>query len=159
MSRVLFVCMGNICRSPIAEGIVRERLRVEGLTGQIATDSAGTHNYHLGKAPDRRAQALMAEQGIDISDLRARQVDGFDFEFFDIVLAMDEGNYEWLRAEAPSAQRAKIRPMLSYAESAQQVDWVPDPYFGGDSGFRRVYELIDNAANGLMDHLRASAGD
>ena len=153
MTRVLFVCMGNICRSPIAEGIFRERLKAEGLTGQVSTDSAGTHDYHIGKAPDRRAQATMAQQGIDISDLRARQVDSFDFEFFDYILAMDEGNYEWLRAEAPSAYRDKVQPMLSFARSTD-VDWVPDPYFGGESGFRGVYELIDDAANGLLERVR-----
>lgn len=152
MTRVLFVCMGNICRSPIAEGIFRERLRANGLTEDVATDSAGTHDYHVGKAPDRRAQAIMAQQGIDISDLRARPVDGFDFEFFDYILAMDEGNYEWLQAEAPSSHRAKIQPMLSFAESSG-VNWVPDPYFGGDAGFRSVYELIDDAANGLLDSV------
>ncbi|RZU98518.1 low molecular weight protein-tyrosine-phosphatase [Spiribacter vilamensis] len=158
MTRVLFVCMGNICRSPIAEGIFRERLRVEGLTEQVSTDSAGTHDYHVGRAPDRRAQAMMAQEGIDISDLRARQVDGFDFEFFDYVLAMDEGNYEWLRAEAPSDYQAKIQPMLSFAASPG-VHWVPDPYFGGDSGFRSVYELIDDAANGLLDSVRRRITD
>ena len=159
MTRLLFVCMGNICRSPIAEGIVRERLRARRLSDWITTDSAGTHDYHVGKAPDRRAQRLMAWEGIDISDLRARQVDGFDFEFFDAILAMDEGNYEWLRAEAPSAQRHRIRPMLSYARTPG-VDWVPDPYFGGESGFRRVHELIDDAANGLIDAVQTrSTGD
>jgi len=154
MTKLLFVCMGNICRSPIAEGIVRERLHARGLSEWITTDSAGTHDYHVGKAPDRRAQRLMAGEGIDISDLRARQVDGFDFEFFDAILAMDEGNYEWLRAEAPSAHRHKIRPMLSHAR-VPGVDWVPDPYFGGESGFRRVHELIDDAANGLIDAVQS----
>ena len=158
MTRVLFVCMGNICRSPIAEGIFRERLRAEGLTDQVSTDSAGTHGYHVGAAPDRRAQAMMAQQGIDISDLRARQVDSFDFEFFDYILAMDEQNYEWLRAEAPGKHRAKIQPMLSFAES-KAADWVPDPYFGGESGFRGVYELIDDAANGLLDRVRRGETD
>ncbi|KAF0280305.1 MULTISPECIES: low molecular weight protein-tyrosine-phosphatase [Spiribacter] len=158
MTRLLFVCMGNICRSPIAEGIVRERLRTRGLAAHISTDSAGTHDYHVGRAPDRRAQRLMAGEGIDISDLRARQVDGFDFEFFDHILAMDEGNYAWLRAEAPSAHRDKIQPMLSHA-AAPGVDWVPDPYYGGDSGFRRVHSLIDDAANGLIDAIAARPAD
>ena len=153
MTRLLFVCMGNICRSPIAEGIVRERLRARGLSSLVSTDSAGTHDYHVGKPPDRRAQRLMAGEGIDISDLRARQVDGFDFEFFDHILAMDEGNDAWLRAEAPSAHRAKIRPMLSFAR-IPGADWVPDPYFGGDAGFRQVYESINRAADGLLETVR-----
>lgn len=153
MTRVLFVCMGNICRSPIAEGIFRERLRQAGLTDQVATDSAGTHDYHVGRAPDRRAQLLMAQRGIDISDLRARQVDRFDFEFFDYLLAMDEANDAWLRAEAPADYRARIHPMLSFADTPG-LDWVPDPYYGGDAGFLQVYESIDRAADGLLETVR-----
>lgn len=152
MPSVLFVCMGNICRSPTAEGVFRERVRQAGLTDVIHTDSAGTHDYHIGKPPDPRSQAAALGRGVDVSDLRARQVDSHDFEFFDYLLAMDEANHEWLLAEAPSALRARIHPFLNFAADLP-ARWVPDPYFGGDAGFRHVLDLVEAAADGLLTEI------
>ncbi len=153
MPHLLFVCMGNICRSPTAEGVFRHKLRAAGLEGQVHTDSAGTHDYHVGKAPDQRSLAHALERGVDIGDLRARQVDSFDFEAFDYILAMDEANFDWLHAQAPSIAHPRIQPFLHYA-STSNTAWVPDPYFGGEAGFRQVYDLIENAANGLLSEVR-----
>ncbi|TQF00301.1 MAG: low molecular weight phosphotyrosine protein phosphatase [Spiribacter salinus] len=152
MPAVLFVCMGNICRSPTAEGVFRERVRASGLGEAIHTDSAGTHDYHIGKRPDPRSHTEAQSRGVDISDLRARQVDSHDFEFFDYLLAMDEANYDWLIAEAPSALRARIHPFLRFAPDVPER-WVPDPYFGGDAGFRHVFDLVEAASDGLLAEL------
>jgi len=153
MVRVLFVCMGNICRSPTAEGVFRELVRREGLDGAVDTDSAGTHGYHIGRPPDARAQEAATRRGIDISDLRARRVDSFDFEGFDYILAMDEANLEWLRAEAPSAAHERIRPLLGFARRHPDTE-VPDPYYGGHRGFEHVLDLVEDAAEGLLETLR-----
>lgn len=152
MPAVLFVCMGNICRSPTAEGVFRERVRQAGLADVIHTDSAGTHEYHIGKQPDARSQAEARARGIDVSDLRARQVDRHDFEFFDYLLAMDEANHDWLVAEAPSSLRPRIQPFLKFAPDVPER-WVPDPYFGGDAGFRHVFDLVEAAADGLFEAI------
>lgn len=153
MTQVLFVCMGNICRSPTAEGVFRHKLRQAGLDSAIQTDSAGTHHYHIGKQPDPRTLAEAHARGVDISDLRARQVDSYDFEAFDHVLAMDQANLEWLHAEAPTIARPRIEPLLKYSQRYTSR-WVPDPYFGGDDGFAQVFDLIDDAAEGLLAALR-----
>lgn len=153
MTQVLFVCMGNICRSPTAEGVFRHKLRLAGLETAIQTDSAGTHNYHIGKEPDHRSQLEATSRGIDISDLRARQVDTFDFEAFSHILAMDEANLQWLHAEAPSVAKDRIEPFLHYGTRHSEV-WVPDPYYGGDAGFAHVFDLIEDAADGLLAALR-----
>lgn len=157
MVRVLFVCMGNICRSPTAEGIFRELLRREGLEEAVETDSAGTHGYHVGRPPDPRAQEAAARRGVDISDLRARAVDSFDFEAFDYILAMDEANLEWLRTEAPSAAHERIRPLLDYARRHDATE-VPDPYYGGRGGFEHVLDLVEDAAQGLLEAMRREHG-
>lgn len=153
MTQVLFVCMGNICRSPTAEGVFREKLRAAGLEDAIQIDSAGTHDYHIGKAPDLRSQAEALARGVDISDLRARQVDSYDFEAFSHILAMDEANLDWLKAQAPGSARSRITPLLSYTQNHPE-QWVPDPYFGAGDGFTRVFNLIDDAAAGLLAALR-----
>lgn len=153
MVRVLFVCMGNICRSPTAEGVFRELVRREGLEGLVDTDSAGTHGYHFGRPPDPRAQEAAGRRGIDISDLRARRVDGFDFEAFDYILAMDKANLEWLRAEAPSVAHARIHLLLAFARRHGDTI-VPDPYYGGRHGFEHVLDLVEDAAEGLLETLR-----
>ncbi|MFP4648187.1 MAG: low molecular weight protein-tyrosine-phosphatase [Halorhodospira sp.] len=151
--RILLVCMGNICRSPTAEGVLRERLRQHGLEGQVELDSAGTHSFHIGKAPDRRAQEAAQRRGINISDLRARQVDRHDVEYFDLILAMDEENLDYLRADCSPKHTRKIGMLLDYAPQRPERE-VPDPYFGGERGFEHVLDLIQEAAEGLIDSLR-----
>lgn len=152
--RVLFVCLGNICRSPMAEGAFRHLLKQEGLGDRVEIDSAGTHGYHIDESPDRRAQATMKARGIDIGDLRGRQVSAADFGSFDYVLAMDRENLENLRAICPPGQEDKLHLFLEYAAHRPERE-VPDPYFGGASGFDRVFDLIKDAAEGLLADIRA----
>lgn len=153
--KVLFVCMGNICRSPTAEGVFRKLLRDQGLEEAIYIDSAGTHDYHTGKAPDPRAVRAAAQRGVDISDLRARQVSVEDFEIFDLILAMDGANYADLRRESPKPYRDRIRMFLDYAANHSEQE-VPDPYFGGGQGFEHVLNLVEDAARGLLADLCGS---
>lgn len=153
MIRVLFVCMGNICRSPTAEGIFRHLVKTEGLAHLIETDSAGTHDYHVGRPPDPRAMAAAARRGIDISDLRARAVDDFDFSAFDWIIAMDSSNLAWLRAKAPAESRERIYAFLEFASALMECE-VPDPYFGSRGGFDYVIDLVDEAARGLLQAIR-----
>ncbi|MBK1734620.1 phosphotyrosine protein phosphatase [Halorhodospira abdelmalekii] len=155
--RILLVCMGNICRSPTAEGVLREHLRRAGLGDSVVIDSAGTHDYHVGKPPDPRAQAVALQRGIDISDLRARQVEREDFATFDSILAMDEGNAAILRADAPPRYAAKIGMFLDYAAQCRERE-VPDPYFGGAQGFEHVLDLIEQASAGLIEQLEQRLG-
>ena len=150
--RILMVCLGNICRSPMAEGILREMVRKEGL--DITTDSAGTADYHVGEEPDRRAQAAMRKQGIDISDLCGRQLVPEDFERFDLLLAMDESNLRNMRRIAPSkelAQKAKL--LMDYAPQ-HKLREVPDPYYGGDEGFDEVYAMVTEACRNLLKDVQ-----
>ncbi|MDA8420014.1 MAG: low molecular weight phosphotyrosine protein phosphatase [Pseudomonadota bacterium] len=153
MVRVLFVCLGNICRSPTAEGVFRAVVRAQGLEQVIETDSAGTHSYHVGDAPDARAQAAAARRGIDLSGLRGRQATRRDIESFDFILAMDRENLRHLRALSPPGMEGKIRLFLDFAPSRPERE-VPDPYFGGDGGFDRVLDMVEEAATGLLEHIR-----
>ena len=141
--RVLFVCLGNICRSPTAEGLARSMLS-EG--DDIVTDSAGTGSYHAGSPPDPRAIAEAASRGIDISDLRSRQVERSDFDRFDLIVAMDRSNLANLKRIAPDDCRATVRLMLASEE-------VPDPYY--DDGFEHVYDLLEGAMRDLLADLRS----
>ena len=152
--RVLLVCMGNICRSPLAHGVVRQRLRDSGMASRIHLDSAGTHGYHAGSAPDDRAQAAARRRGIDISDLRARSVEPSDFESFDLILAMDDENMEALREDASDAQHRKIYLFMEYTVGDTGRS-VPDPYYGGSIGFERVLDMVEEAAEGLLIRLQA----
>lgn len=152
VSRILFVCMGNICRSPTAEGVVRALAERRGLVERFEFDSAGTHGYHIGKAPDARACEAAARRGYDLSPLRARQVNPYDFVRFDQILAMDRGNLDLLVSACPGGQRGKLALFLEYARDAA-IDEVPDPYYGGPEGFEQVLDLIENAADGLLDRL------
>jgi len=152
---VLFVCMGNICRSPMAEGMFRHRwhARVENRVGaEVIIDSAGTHSYHVGSAPDNRAQAAASRRGVDISTLAARRVSAEDFERFDYILAMDADNLDYLVDEADDEYRDKIRLFLDYSATRQGGE-VPDPYYGGNTGFERVLDLIEDATEGLIEEL------
>ena len=157
MVRVLFVCMGNICRSPSAEGVFASLVEREGLTEQIVIDSAGTHAYHVGEPPDPRAQNAALQRGIDISVQRARRVQREDFERFDYVLPMDLSNYQALEAIRPEPCRAVMRRFLDYAPDLPEED-VPDPYYGGPKGFARVLDLIEVAAEGLLMEIRQRHG-
>mgnify|MGYP000556093350 CR=1 FL=1 len=152
--KVLFVCMGNICRSPTAQGVFAEMVRREGLAHLIHIDSAGTHAYHVGEPPDTRAQAAAANRGIDLSDQRARRVHAQDFDAFDYVLPMDSSNYEDLEGIRPSSATAILRRFLDYAPHVHEQD-VPDPYYGGPRGFERVLDLIEAGSEGLLLDIRA----
>lgn len=151
--RILLVCMGNICRSPLAHGVVRRRLYAEGMATVIELDSAGTHGYHAGSPPDERAQAAAARRGIDISDLRARSVAPADFELFDLILAMDDENLETLRRSAAREHHHKLHLFMAYA-GGEEGRVVPDPYYGGPIGFERVLDMVEEAAEGLVERLR-----
>lgn len=156
MVRVLFVCMGNICRSPVSQGVFEEVVRREGLEGEIEADSAGTHGfYHAGEPPDPRAQRSAAKRGIDISAQRARLLEREDCERFDYILTMDEENYERVAALCRSAaSKAVVRPFLDFAPARPERE-VPDPYGGGPEGFELVMDLVEEASEGLLEDIRA----
>lgn len=147
--RVLFVCMGNICRSPTAEGVTRAIAEKKGVAAMFEFDSAGTHGYHIGNPPDARARAAAAKRGYDLSQLKARQVNEFDFIRFDRILAMDHDNLKLLRQACPQEHHAKLGLFLEYAAQSASVE-VPDPYYGGPEGFERVLDMIEDAADGLI---------
>ncbi|MDM8567482.1 low molecular weight protein-tyrosine-phosphatase [Candidatus Halobeggiatoa sp. HSG11] len=151
MIKVLFVCMGNICRSPTAEGVFTNQVQQEGLSEQIYVDSAGTHNYNIGKAPDLRSQATALQHGIDISQLVARQVIAADLVEFDYILAMDRGNLQILHSLCTSENKHKIHLFLSFA-SELNVQEVPDPYVGKE-GFEYVFNLVETASRGLLAEI------
>ena len=149
---VCFVCMGNICRSPTALGVFRDRVLRRGWGERVVADSRGTHGYHIDHPPDTRATAAALRRGVDIRALRARQVEAADFARFDLLLAMDHANLAALRAAAPASSRSRIELLLEFAPHLD-VREVPDPYYGGDDGFEKVLNLIEHAADGLLDYL------
>lgn len=151
---VLFVCMGNICRSPTAEGVFRQLLNTQSLSDKIKTDSAGTHAYHVGEPPDRRAQLTAKNRNIDLSDLRARKSIPEDFIEFDYVLAMDNDNYAILRSECPSGSEYKLKLFMDFAPQLE-ISEVPDPYYGGDNGFEVVFDMVQTAAEGLLEDIKS----
>jgi protein-tyrosine phosphatase len=153
MVRVLFVCMGNICRSPTAQGVFEHLVEHQGLTSLITIDSAGTHAYHVGEPPDGRATQAARKRGIDLGRQRARRVTEDDFQDFDYVLAMDRNNYDDLMLLCPPAHRPKLHLFLEFATGMTE-DEVPDPYYGGITGFERVLDLIEQAAQGLLAEIR-----
>lgn len=150
--KVLFVCMGNICRSPTAEGVFRHRVRKAGQDERFHIDSAGTHDYHIGAEPDRRTQQAALKRGYDLSALRGRQVSRGDFEYFDLVLAMDRSNLANLHQICPPHHRGKVHLFLEYSRNFSERE-VPDPYYGGAQGFEHVLDLVEDAAEGLLDAL------
>ena len=151
--KVLFVCMGNICRSPTAEGVFTKLVENRNLLKRFQIDSAGTHAYHVGDAPDLRAQKAARNREVELKHLRARKFTRGDFEDFDYILAMDNDNYSILIDACPDEYKSKIRLMLDFAPHLN-VREVPDPYYGGSYGFERVLDLVEAASEGFLDELK-----
>lgn len=154
MFRVLFVCSGNICRSPTAEGVFLDLVRARGLENRIAADSAGTGAWHQGQAPDARSQQTALARGIDISSQRARAVEAGDYTAFDLIVAMDSGHFQSLRRDCPSPRADRLRLFMDYAPETGVTD-VPDPYYGAGDGFARVFDMIEAASHGLLRDIEA----
>ena len=156
--KVLFVCMGNICRSPTAHGVFARYLRERAPELDVEVDSAGTHDYHVGSPPDPRAIAAAARRGVDLTAQRARLVKVADFQRHDLIVAMDRLNREVLLDLSPAAYRERVRLLMEFAgvslDDGEQLD-VPDPYYGGAVGFERVLDLVEQAADGLLAEIRA----
>lgn len=152
MKRVLFVCTGNICRSPTAEGVARHFIERGSFGEVVEVDSAGTHGYHVGEAPDPRTVKAAARRGYDLSPLRARKLDAGDFQRFDLLLAMDRGHLELMTQACPQVYRPKLGLFLEYAP-AIEFDEVPDPYYGGPQGFEVVLDLCEAGVGGLLGRL------
>jgi protein-tyrosine phosphatase len=150
--KVLFVCMGNICRSPTAHGVFQAMVDEHGLSDQILVDSAGTHSYHIGSAPDLRSQDTARTRGVNLARLRARQFLSEDFIEFDFLIAMDRSNFANMVAIKPDKSRAQLDLMLDYSKKYNQRE-VPDPYFG-EAGFDRVFDMVSEASQGLLQHIR-----
>lgn len=151
---VLFVCLGNICRSPLAEGVFRHRVEAEGLSGSITCDSAGTGGWHQGEAPDPRSIKVAADHGIDLSVQRARQVRTSDFSDFDLVIGLDRSNVANLLRIAPQAKRARVHLFAQLAHGSETD--VPDPYYGGREDFERVYHMVSEGCRSLVERLKSS---
>lgn len=153
---VLFVCMGNICRSPTAHAVFRHKVGLQGWSDTVAVDSAGTHNYHPDSPPDERSQAHAAKRGYDLSDLRARQIQAADFAAFDLILVMDLDNLALVREQCPSAHRHKVRRLTEFCLQFDSAV-VPDPYYGGAKDFEQVLDLVEDACDGLLQHVSRQA--
>jgi len=153
MVKVLFICMGNICRSPTAHGVLERLVQQHGVDDRIEIDSAGTHAYHVGEPPDRRAQQTALSRGFDLSKQRARRVQVSDFETYDYVLAMDSDNLRNLIDICPAEHQSKVELFLGYTTRFDE-DEVPDPYYGGPKGFERVLDLVESAAEGLLEDIK-----
>lgn len=157
-TRVLMVCMGNICRSPMAEGIMRRAVREAGLEQRIEIDSAGTHAYHIGSAPDPRAQKAAGRRGADISQLRGRKISDTDFDTFDYILVMDGDNYDRVIQRAPARHHRKVRRLLAFSRRYPNLD-VVDPYYGGPQGFEENLDMIEDAVQGVIRDITSSESD
>ena len=153
--KVLFVCMGNICRSPTAHGVMQNKISTQNLDDLIQVDSAGTHAYHVGEKSDSRSRATASEKGIDMEFIRARKISVNDYDEFDHILAMDEQNLELINYYAPDSHKAEIALFLSFAHKSGVISQtsVPDPYYGGDQGFEDVFKLVDRGCDALIEHL------
>lgn len=151
--RVLLVCMGNICRSPTAEGVLRHFIKINGLGDNVEVDSAGTHGYHVGEAPDQRTQRAASARGYNLSQLRARKVARQDLDYFDLILAMDKSNLDNLQRMAMPEQQDKIKLFMDFARNFDD-DEVPDPYYGLGHGFDLVLDMVEDASQGLVEDIR-----
>ena len=154
--RILFVCLGNICRSPTAEAVFRKKVEEAGLSAAIQMDSCGTAGYHIGEPPDQRTMQAARQRGFDMSMLRGRQVAAADFDHFDLILAMDHANLRELQRQADAGQQHKIQLFLQYGSGAISEQEVPDPYYGGPAGFERVLDLVEDACDGLLEHVKTA---
>mgnify|MGYP003302609516 CR=1 FL=1 len=152
---VMFVCLGNICRSPTAHGVFESLVKEFGLQDQIVVESSGTGGWHIGESPDKRATVFAATRGFDLADLRAQQFKASDFDCFDYILAMDKQNLRDLEMLRPEGYRGVLDLFLSF--SAMKDDEVPDPYYGGDAGFEHVLDLVESASKGLLAHIQEQA--
>ena len=155
--RILFVCMGNICRSPTAHAVFERLIEAEGLADRVEVDSAGTHAYHVGEAPDPRARETAQRRGLSMDHLRARKVTPADLETFDLVVAMDQANLDELAQICPSGHEEKLTLFMRFAPHFGR-DEVPDPYYGGPNGFELVFDMVEEASRGLLEHLRRQYG-
>ncbi len=153
--KVLFICMGNICRSPTAEGVFTRLIKSEKIDKQFIIDSAGTHAYHVGDAPDLRAQKAAKDRGIDLAKIRARKVIVGDYEDYDYLLVMDTDNYDLVMEFCPAEYKHKVKYFLEYAPHLDTIE-VPDPYYGGKYGFERVLDMVEEASIGFLNTLRQS---
>lgn len=151
--QILFVCLGNICRSPTAHGVFERKLEWAGLNHRVSVDSAGTGGWHLGKAPDPRTQAAARARGYELSHLRARQTDPSDFDRFDYILAMDQDNLSELQLMMPEGYDGHLGLFLDFSDYSQ-VREVPDPYYGEGGGFEQVLDLVEEASDGLLDEIQ-----
>ena len=156
MTKVLFVCMGNICRSPTAQGVFRKMVVDAGIADVVQVESAGTHAYHVGEPPDARAQQAAKKRGYEIGDLRARQVTADDFRDADLILAMDWENLSMLQQQCPKAYKHKLQLLMRFA-GEHDAATVPDPYYGGPEGFNTVLDYVEDACQGLLDVVRRRA--
>lgn len=152
ISSVLFVCLGNICRSPTAEGVFRHLVAARGLAGKIKIDSAGTSANHIGQAPDPRAVKHAATRGVDLTPLRARQIQASDFERFDLVIAMDGANLKRLEALCPARWHGKLHLLMDFGGEEDECE-VPDPYYDGPEAFEMVLDLVESGCAGLLEHV------
>lgn len=155
MKRILFVCTGNICRSPTAEGVARHFIETAGLRGRVEVDSAGTHGYHAGETPDPRACKAAARRGYDLGALVARRLEVADFQRFDLILAMDQGHMDAMLKICPPVYRQRLGMFMQYARR-HDGDEVPDPYYGGEAGFDAVLDMCEDSVQGLLEALSAT---
>lgn len=157
MIKVLFVCTGNICRSPTADGVFRKIVREAGLEDQIIVDSCGLSAYHVGELPDPRSREMAESRGVDLSDIRSRKIKPGDYVQFDYILAMDDGHLRDMRRQAPGSSQNRIELFLDYHPDMGGQS-VPDPYYGGANGFVHVFDMIEEASNNLLTQIREKHG-
>lgn len=155
--RILLVCMGNICRSPTAEGVLRKFIKINNLGDVVEVDSAGTHGYHVGEAPDSRTQRAASVRGYNLSQLRARKVARQDLDYFDLILAMDKSNLDNLQRLATPEQMGRLKLFMDYAKNFDDNE-VPDPYYGLGHGFDLVLDMIEDASQGLIEEVKQKLG-